>query len=215
MIDSTRLLTQAERTVQTVHERLAELDTLDIETGPWDGTKVFRIDDVYRSVAGAIPESSRHGVDVRTPGRIVATAVCPRCGQSGLITLEVSTILQVDSKGAELRLKGSSKAASHVCGQTAIGDLDGQLGAFDISDIVGEEHGSQPLHDLLRSVGFDVPLDVIAEWTLEQQETIATWAAAASFAAAQDGEDITVPAIPPELDGYADASEDKPEGFGE
>lgn len=199
------LRTQAERTRDGIREAVGELDTLDLETGPWEGTSVVKLDDVRGTLIGSIPEASRHATEVRTPARVVATAVCPRCRQTGLITVMLSTELRVDDSGAELRVKGSSKAAPHTCGQIALEDSPD----FDIGDIVGPE---QEWSAILAELGYDVPEDVVLGWTLEQQAVVATWiqlqrVAIDAAADPERTEAIPFPAVPAELVDYTATDE--------
>ena len=173
----TELRTQAEVAVTTIRERLAALPTIDVDSGPLEGSTVVQLDALRGLADGAIPESSRFAADVRTPGRVVVTAVCPRCSTSALITVLVSSELRVDLSGAELRVKGSSKAAPHTCGQTTLEDPDGQMGAFDIGDLVEDDSPTASLRRLLLDVGYTVPVEVADAWSLEQQTVAATYAA--------------------------------------
>ena len=56
-------------------------------------------------------------IPVQTPGVVLVDAGCPSCGQRQPMLLSVASELRVTDDGAEIRLKGKSKGASHVCGQ--------------------------------------------------------------------------------------------------
>lgn len=119
-------------------EELTEAATK-VEGGPWDGRMVVDLDRIREILDGRIPPSSDHGAEVRTPGKVVVTAVCPQCGETAEVSLGIATVLHVEEDAAALQLKGKSKKASHVCGQTSLSFPDGQETAFELEDIVGSD----------------------------------------------------------------------------
>lgn len=82
-----------------------------------------------------LPPANETTAEVKTPAEILVWAFCPRCKQPAAIRLFVEPILTIDSSGSQLKLKASSKATYHVCGQQVLpsgnGHLaDGQVEAF-------------------------------------------------------------------------------------
>jgi hypothetical protein len=106
--------------------------------GPMEGQEIVLWDDVRELFWQRMAPTSDHGAEVSTPGRVVVFAICPRCGQSAPIALEVTPELRVDTSAGHLHLKGKSKPVTHVCGQLRA-DLrtDGQ-DSFELEDIIGE-----------------------------------------------------------------------------
>lgn len=110
-----------------------------IEGGPWDGRRVVTVERLDEILAAQFPRLALFGTEVATPGRVVVTANCPQCDEHAEITVAVSSELRVEDDGATLRVKGKSKAASHICGQTSL-DYDAKQGeAFELEDIVGSD----------------------------------------------------------------------------
>lgn len=123
-----------------------ELDSLaqDVPGGKLDGVRVVRLDDVEKVLTAPLPPLSLHGAEVTTPGRVDVTAICPQCDEKAEIAVAISTELRVEDDGATLRVKGKSKAASHVCGQESLpfGTVKGQE-SFELEDIVGDDDEPQ------------------------------------------------------------------------
>lgn len=122
--------------VDLLRKRL-EAALQDVEGGAWDGIRVVTAKDLAAALEDPLPPASLNAAEVRTPAWITVAAVCPRCGISSDVSLEVHPELVVDNTGAELRLKAKSRARTHVCGQTRLEDAaeDGQQG-FELTDIV-------------------------------------------------------------------------------
>jgi hypothetical protein len=116
-------------------------------SGPMEGQEIVLWDDVRELFWQRMPPTSDHGAEVSTPGRVVVFAVCPRCGQSAPIALEVTPELRVDTSAGHLHLKGKSKPVTHVCGQLRA-DLrtDGQ-DSFELEDIIGEAQAAVDAED--------------------------------------------------------------------
>lgn len=77
--------------------------------------------DVLWSVFGEqLPEPDERTAEVRTPSEVLVWAFCPRCKMPAAIRLFVSPVLTIDSTGSQLKLKASSKATYHVCGQQTL-----------------------------------------------------------------------------------------------
>lgn len=110
-----------------------------VNGGPMDGVRVVAVTDLDKAFAEALPPASLFSAEVRTPAWVTVAAVCPRCGIPAEIGLDVKPELLIDSTGSELRLKGKSKARTHVCDQmTLIAEAIGQS-TFHLTDIIGNE----------------------------------------------------------------------------
>jgi hypothetical protein len=109
-----RLLRDA--TLEAITEKLQE-----VEGGAWDGVSVVTrkdVDEVLATVFGQeIPPPSERTAEVVTPGYVIVSAICPKCDIPQTIAVSLSPQLIVDDDGAELKVKASTKGASHVCGQ--------------------------------------------------------------------------------------------------
>jgi len=118
--------------IKTISERLAG--------GNRDGEEIVTI----KALAAAldyvfeqpVPAPSVHAAEVLSPAMIFVSPVCPKCGVTDTaIMLNVSSVLTVDSDGSEIKLKGKSKARTHICGQMTLLEGDGQT---TINDILGD-----------------------------------------------------------------------------
>jgi hypothetical protein len=130
------LLTPREQLRADLRDRLVECMQV-VSGGPWDGRRVVAEEDVENILTGQLDPPSGHGAEVRTPARVVVAADCPKCRLPATISLEISSELRVDAASSTLRLKGKSKEATHVCGQTVMDLADGQEAAWDIGEITG------------------------------------------------------------------------------
>lgn len=115
----------------------AELVAVTMDSGPLDGLQVISIGHLRDQVSGALmvelPSPSAHHAEVRTPAKIVVSALCPECGLPVEIVVYLSPSLSVDNDGAELSVKAKSKARVHVHGQLSLSaEVDGQLGLDDV-----------------------------------------------------------------------------------
>lgn len=110
----------------------------ELPSGPLEGEKVVLMSDITWALNEPFPPVSDHGAEVSTPARVVVWANCPRCGQSGALSVEITPELRVDTSGGELHLKAKSKPVSHTCGQMRLAEGNGQ-GSFDLEDIIGED----------------------------------------------------------------------------
>lgn len=123
----------------------------DVEGGAWDGVRVVTAKDLDEALGTELPPASEFSAEIQTPGWVTVAAVCPRCGIANSIGLDVRAELLIESGGsAELRLKGKSKARTHVCGQTTLDAAETDQQSFDLSDIVGADHEATDddgLHD--------------------------------------------------------------------
>lgn len=148
----TTLLTPREKLRADIREGLTSVVQV-VTGGPWDGRKVVAEEDIEAVLTGPLDPPSGHGAEVRTPGRIVVTADCPKCHLPATIALDVTSELRVDAASSTLRLKGKSKEATHACGQTVMFDGEAQEGAWDLSDITNavadayEEKGHKVTRD--------------------------------------------------------------------
>lgn len=67
-----------------------------------------------------LPPADESTAEVRTPATVLVWAFCPRCKLPAAIRLHVEPVLMIDSNGSQLKLKASSKATYHVCGQQTL-----------------------------------------------------------------------------------------------
>lgn len=134
----TAVLTPRESVRAHLRDRCKEVLQV-VSGGPWDGRHVIAEEDLDAILAEPLPPADDHGADVRTPAEAIVTADCPKCGLPATIRLAIDSELRVNADGSTLRLKGKSKEATHLCGQTAVWESDGQTGTFEIDDIVGRE----------------------------------------------------------------------------
>jgi len=114
-----------------------------IESGPLEGLEVISAGHVAEVLGMALreplPPFSLTTAEVATPAILVVTAFCPRCRLPASMLMSVTPQLVVEAGGGELRLKGHTKAVSHVCGQLPLPvGADGQT-SFELADIVTAE----------------------------------------------------------------------------
>jgi hypothetical protein len=114
-----------------------------IESGPLEGLEVISAGHVAEVLGMALreplPPYSITTAEVATPATLVVTAFCPRCRLPALMLMSVTSQLVVEAGGGELRLKGHTKAVSHVCGQLALPIGPEGQASFELEDIVGED----------------------------------------------------------------------------
>ncbi len=131
---------------------LVEDATREVPSGEWEGVPVLTRKDLDEAIAAVfgvpVPAPDETWAEVRTPATVIVSAICPKCSVPTAISVHMHPELVVDDTGAEIRVKGKSKARAHVCGQlplpeTAPAEADGQQ-AFDLDDLVGERCG-EPL----------------------------------------------------------------------
>lgn len=166
-----------------------------------DGTEVVTVEVINELFQRKHwPHVTDQAADVRTPAKIVVTAVCPACHQTAAITMTVNPELRVESSSSTLRLHAKAKPGSHTCGQVSAELGNGQTEAFDMADLVDEEGVVQAevLRDLLELVGETVSLETVEGWTEPQREEVRAWAAAVHLNAS-DHDDIEVPPRPKPL----------------
>lgn len=115
-----------------------------VEGGSWDGVPVLTEpafnELLSATLRGPIPPTNDQHAEIRTPGTVIVSAICPRCDLPTTVILTVSPELVVDDSGAEIRVKTKAKARAHVCGQQEIFDRaaledDSQM---RLEDLVGE-----------------------------------------------------------------------------
>lgn len=100
-----------------------------------------------------LPAPDERTAEVKTPAEILVWAFCPRCKLPAAIRLFVSPVLTIDSSGSSLKLKASSKATYHVCGQQTLSPnghvAEGQEELpFEGEDVDGESEGDGEGEDL-------------------------------------------------------------------
>jgi hypothetical protein len=92
-----------------------------IEGGPLDGIEVVSLGTLREQVAASLvdklPAPSERYAEVRTPAHIIVSAVCPQCHIPQVIGVALAPQLVLDDDGAELKVKATTKGATHVCGQ--------------------------------------------------------------------------------------------------
>ena len=160
------LLTPREELRSELRDRLTECMQI-VSGGPWDGRKVVTEEDIEAVLTAPLDPPTVHGAEVRTPARVVVAADCPKCNLPALIKVDVTSELRVDASSSTLRVKGKSKEATHVCGQTVFGGVDGQEGAWDLGDITGA------VADAYRAQGHEVTVDEDGNPTIHiDQDTI-------------------------------------------
>lgn len=120
--------------------RRLESKLQDVEGGPWDGVRVVTADDLALALEEALPPASLFSAEVRTPGWVTVSAVCPRCAIPTDVSVHIEAQLVSEIGGSEIKLKAKSKGRSHVCGQTRIDEAaEGDQGSFELDDIIGDE----------------------------------------------------------------------------
>lgn len=130
--------------LKAVFVELVQEGEQQVEGGSWDGVPVLTrktVDEAVAAVFNApLPPYSDTRTEVATPGTILVSADCPKCHIASVIVLTVSSKLEVDDQGAELKLRAKAKARTHVCGQQSLplDDLDGQE-SFELGEIVRPE----------------------------------------------------------------------------
>ena len=130
----TDLQSPREAAVATILTRLEAL-TETVRGGEQDGVEVIPLAAARDAVLEPLDPANAFTADIRTPGRVVVSAICPSCGLHAEIGLSVTTELRMDEDGSTLHLKGKSKAKSHTCGQTTLFGASSE--EFDVADIIG------------------------------------------------------------------------------
>lgn len=138
-----------------------------IESGPLEGTEVVSIEDISEAFRVPLEPVSDFTAEVRTPG---------------LVYVDLSTELRIETGSRHLRLKGKSKEVTHYCGQRTMADhIEGQT-TFDIEDIVnrGEDDpiSATELQALLVTVGVEATIEAIDSWDEPDREKVRAWAVA-------------------------------------
>ena len=135
--------------VVAVLRRRLEGRLQDVEGGPWDGVRVVTAKDLGEALAEELPPASLFVAEVRTPGWVTVSAVCPRCAIPTDVSVSITSQLVSEIGGSEIKLKAKSKGRSHVCGQTRIDEAaDGDQGSFELTDIIGDDAEPEDLGDV-------------------------------------------------------------------
>lgn len=104
------------------------------------------------------PPDEKHA-EVRTTATITVHAICPECGISARTIVYLSSQLVADSAGAELRVKATSKARTHVHGQEEL--PEDPVAQVTIDDLLeGQAEADAPSETVAQN-----PLDVDPEET--------------------------------------------------
>lgn len=127
-------MTPREALADALHAALLDA-VLTVDGGELDGTEVVKVSEIGRVFQRSNwPELNVHGADARTPARVVVTAECPNCHETAAILVNLSAQLTVTDAGSALKVAASTKATSHLCGQTSAELEDGQV---TIADLLG------------------------------------------------------------------------------
>jgi hypothetical protein len=104
---------------------LVALKTREVTADPsFDGAPVLTIPAINEALeevfAVLLPPPSDKHAEVTTGATIVVHAVCPECGLSAKTIVYLSTQLVAEVGSAELRVKSTTKAKTHVHGQAEL-----------------------------------------------------------------------------------------------
>jgi hypothetical protein len=174
-----------EAALDTVRDAIEEKKQT-IESGPLEGTEIVTIEDIAEAFRVPLEPVSDFTSEVRTPGLVYVAGVCPNCKEVAKLRIDLTTELRIDSSGRHMRLKGKSKEVTHYCGQRTL-DLDaemapGQIGAFDLEDIINRTDDQpispEELQAVLMAVGIEATIEAIESWTEPDRETVRAWAVA-------------------------------------
>jgi hypothetical protein len=95
-----------------------------IEGGALDGIEVLSLGILESALqelaADPLPPASETRAEVRTPATLVVSAMCPKCDLPAGIVLAITSRLEVDDEGSELKLRAKAKARTHFCGQLSL-----------------------------------------------------------------------------------------------
>lgn len=116
----TNLATPTEQFRQDIYDKLKTLEfTVEVDDKP---LSVYKWLDVHNAVMRTPePEPTDNAAALRSPARVVVWAGCPICGIRQPVSVFMEPVLSVSEGARELKVKASSKAVSHICGQTVWG----------------------------------------------------------------------------------------------
>lgn len=211
----------------------AELDAIAdarVDLEGWANVPVVTVRDLEGIFAALraipIPAPDEHVAEVSTPASLFAVARCQNCQQEIELTItgiEPELTIHADRSG-EIKLKGKTKARSHICGQSSFRSGDRTNGHVAIAEGQEELPVADPELDdapgqvlaMLTLVlpADDVPsLDTIRAWGPAVVEQVGDWAAAEHLYASDHTDVVRLP-LPGVLGGEADPEpgEDDPAG---
>lgn len=125
--------------VQAIQEAIMESMEV-MPSGPQEGLRFVTENSLVDAFMHTpLPPLREYVAEVATNGTVYVTAKCPRCNESAPIRLEIGVVLTQDDDGATLKLKGRSKAVTHLCGQMYLDKRVDEHGdtSFTLADIIG------------------------------------------------------------------------------
>jgi len=104
---------------------LVALKAREVSADPsFDGAPVLTIPAINEALdevfSVPLPAPSEHHAEVSTTATVVVHATCPECGIPARTIVYLSSQLVADSVSAEIRVKATSKARTHVHGQAEL-----------------------------------------------------------------------------------------------